>query len=255
MYLFESTEKEVSAERLRLNSWQADMLTVRNEDGARQNGVFSMGLRGPALLRAVGVPFQLVDFTIETMPDYQREIYDNVINTAFGEGVATRIYTTNSHGLALMGVASTGKTSLSSAVLRRAAKEGFTIKFIDLEAFSKFHTTWIELSSNGDKYDDYADRADSWRAELWRMYEVYEFLVLDDAGRSKVPLFVREEIHTLIRTRTANGCYTIVTGNFPTDQADQYLGESAAAFMRREFKVYGLGAARRLVEERSNGGQ
>jgi hypothetical protein len=243
MYLFESTSKLVNEERQDLLRTQFDMLTVK-VDGIRQweggRPLLSTDLL-PTLLREVGVPQQVSHHKVADFEGHRLgKIAADVKESAFAGQMSERKYVDHSYGLSLTGVPSTGKTSLAAALLRYAAWNAFTIKFIDIEKFAKFHTTWIELSSNGDKYEDYDERADDWRRELWRLYFVYDFLVLDDVCRTKVPEFIYGEVHTLLRERAANGVFTIITANKNSKEMGEYLGTSSEHFIKREFITYGF---------------
>lgn len=249
MYIHESTQQDIDQERRRLNMWQFKLLHVRDV-----RGIFMYDETGhplydkdklPEMLHQIGCPLQvcahkLTDFTNGQLLE-AREVFE----ASFGE--IEREYIPTQLGMALVGHVSTGKTTFAVAALRRAAWRGYTVKFIDIENLSRFFTTWIELSSNAKEYDDYADRADEWRRELWRMHMVYEVLVIDDIGRTKVPEFVYDELHSLLRSRTGNGCYTILTANKTLTEFGALVGESSKDFIRREFSVQPFVAEDKVV--------
>lgn len=194
------------------------------------------------MMRDIGVPDQLLgrrldDFTEELSPQLhqlRQRLNDMLVAV---EDEPNRFEHGDIYGVVLVGLSNTGKTSFCSAWLRKMIGSGFTGRFITVEQFAKFKTSWIELSSNASRYEDYAERADAWRVEMWRLQAVYEFLVVDDVGRTKVPEFVLGELHDLVRERAAHGCFTLLTSNMRLADMDRYVSEGFASFMRREMIV------------------
>lgn len=238
MYPWQSTPEAVHAERQRLLAWQTQVIQERDDAG---QPVYDERVpvrdvdRLPELMRQVGCPSQtserrLSDFT--TQPYIEASAYWG--RYARGDEAEHRF------GMAFLGTPSTGKSSFGVGVLRSAAWNNKTVKFIDGETFAKFHTSWIEMSQNASRYDDYAERADDWRRELWRLNEVYDVLVFDDFGRSKAPAFIYDEFHTLLRTRLGHGLYTLITANASMKEFDQIVGVSCGAFIEREFHCFAL---------------
>lgn len=199
-----------------------------------------------AMMRDVGVPGQLIGrrlshFTKELTPllfDIRERL--NLMLVQEGSGAPVSFKHGDVYGVALVGMSSTGKTSFVSSWLRKMIACGFTGKFTTVEQFAKFKTTWIELTQNASRYEDYASRADAWRDEMWRLQAVYEFMVIDDIGRTPVPTFVLGELHDLVRERAAHDCFTMLTSNLPLKELDVYVGDGFAAFLRREMIVEAL---------------
>jgi len=239
MYLHESTLEQIEDERRRLSVWQARQL--QRDGTALTDGVDFDKSKVHRLLRQVGVPSQAAHMRLADYTEGPLAAAAAVFEETFPDGERTLI--NGQHGLALLGALGTGKTTFAGAALRRAAWRGLTIKHIDIEDLSKFFTTWIELSANGDRYDDYAERADGWRAELWRVHCVYDVLVVDDLGRSKVPDFVYDELTSLLRKRVGNECYTIVTANMTKTELKELVGQQLSEFIFREFKAIPFSAS------------
>ena len=162
MYPWQSTPEAVHAERQRLLAWQTQIIQQRDDaDQPVYQGRVPVpsAQRLPQLMRAIGCPAQtcerrLTEFTSEPLLGAASTWVQQQMN---GDTEDLR------QGMALLGVPSTGKTSLGVAVLRSAAWNNKTVKFVDIETFAKFHTAWIEMSQNSARYDDYAERGENKR--------------------------------------------------------------------------------------------
>lgn len=226
MNLWQSTPELIAADRQRLNRW----MTHRYQTVVQA-------------MAAAGVPAQLIDRRMGDFPEDMGQLYG--VRTMLDQLVTTQnevCIPDGKRGLVLAGKATTGKSSIAAAWLRKTLVMGETARFVTIEEFSKFHTSWIELSSNGQRYgDEYVARADEWREENWRLHCVYEHLVIDDIGRSQVPAFVLDELHEVVRKRAATeGCFTILTSNKTMSGLQDYVGLAFGAFLHREFMLVGL---------------
>lgn len=225
MYAYESTQSAIAYERR--------LLLDRAHGLGRPEGPFSSYSDA---VYSCGAPHQLRDRRLAAFEDAETfkaaaEYVPQLRKFVEGDDPL--------QGVVMLGEPTTGKTSLAVAMMRKALSLGKTARFISFDQYGKFLTTWIELSSNSRAYDDYAERADGWRRELWRMQRVYELLVIDDVGRGTAPDFVLNDLHELVRERTGNeGCRTVLTSNLTVADFRSRIGEAFAAFLQREFNRF-----------------
>lgn len=192
-------------------------------------------------LRFVGVPEQLVPRRLnefgEEVPGLQA-LRDKMRSFLFAGEDPSVGFTPTLPGLVLTGQAGSGKSSFAAAWCRKMLSLKYSVRFITIEEFAKFHTSWIEVSRNAARIDDYTERADEWHEEQWRMQQVYELLVVDDVMRSKVPDFILDELHSTLRKRVGSkGCFTIITANRSMTDLSSYLGDRFGDFLRREMMI------------------
>lgn len=192
-------------------------------------------------LRYVGVPEQLVPRRLREFDErtpHLSELSEKMRSCLFDNDDPSKTFTPPLPGLVLTGQAGSGKSSFAAAWCRKMLSLTYCARFITIEEFAKFHTSWIELSRNSHKLDDYSERYDEWHEEQWRMQQVYELLVIDDVARSAVPQFVLDELHSTIRKRVGSlGCFTIVTANLSMTKMSEYLGDRFGDFLRRELML------------------
>jgi DNA replication protein DnaC len=210
--------------------WQEanDPDNILRERGRLLHQSFGRGTSIDSALRYIGVPHHLVE---RKLRDFRGTYMDQHASDFLAQEMGP--------GLVMVGKAGTGKTSFAGAMCRTMLKNAHTARFITMDDFTRHHTGRIDLSKNSVQYDDFAERMGEWELERWRMEQVYELLVIDEVqGHASVPLFVLDELGTLVRKRVGSaGCFTVMTSNRPLDDLTDYLGERFGSFVRRELRT------------------
>jgi DNA replication protein DnaC len=154
---------------------------------------------------------------------------------------------TDQHGIFFGGDARTGKTSLACAALRAAlSKYSKTVFFITYDDLVDHIRQRVTISQNASNMDSVQEWMEEWYETTWRLGRVYEWLVVDDLGRTGAPDFMRDEIYALIRRRGDHGLVTILTTNLQPDQMETLLDVRMREYLRSEYEQILFGKTEKM---------